>query len=124
MRASRARARGHSCQSSQLRTDRQLEPGSRALARLQGQRPPRSLGEDAGENRSNATTLFNLQTGYKFTRDIRLALDVFNLFDAEDSDIDYFYNSRLPGEPDEGVEDIHFHPALPRTARLNLIVSF
>jgi hypothetical protein len=23
------------------------------------------------------------------------------------SDIEYFYASRLPGEPDEGVEDIH-----------------
>jgi hypothetical protein len=32
--------------------------------------------------------------------------------------------SRLPGEPAEGVEDIHFHPAVPRTARLSLIVAF
>ena len=40
------------------------------------------------------------------------------------SDIDYFYTSRLPGEPAEGVDDIHFHPVLPRTARLNLIVGF
>ena len=55
---------------------------------------------------------------------MRLALDVFNLFDAEDSDIDYFYTSRLPGEPADGVDDIHFHPTLPRTARLNLIVGF
>ena len=32
--------------------------------------------------------------------------------------------SRLPGEPAEGVADIHFHPALPRTARLNLSLTF
>ena len=51
-------------------------------------------------------------------------LDLFNLFDANDSDIDYFYTSRLPGEPDEGVDDLHFHPTPPRTARLSLTVSF
>ena len=29
-------------------------------------------------------------------------LEAFNLFDAEVSDIDYFYASRLPGEPEGG----------------------
>jgi len=43
---------------------------------------------------------------------------------ANASDIDYLYTSRLPGEPLTGVEDIHSHPTLPRTARLNLIVGF
>ena len=51
-------------------------------------------------------------------------VDLFNLLDAKDSDIDYFYESRLPGEPAGGVEDVHFHPALPRTARVNLVVTF
>jgi outer membrane receptor protein involved in Fe transport len=50
--------------------------------------------------------------------------DVFNLLNARDSDIDYFYASRLPGEPSTGIDDIHFHPMLPRTARVNLIVGF
>jgi hypothetical protein len=36
------------------------------------------------------------------------------------SDIDYFFASRLRGEPLEGVDDIHFHPAVPRTARVGL----
>jgi hypothetical protein len=49
---------------------------------------------------------------------------VFNLFDSDVSDIDYFYRSRLPGEPLTGVEDIHLHPSLPRTARLTLQLSF
>ena len=31
---------------------------------------------------------------------------VFNLFDRKASDIDYFYPSRLPDEPKEGVDDI------------------
>ena len=65
-----------------------------------------------------------LQAGYKLVDNIRLLVDVFNLLDAEDSDIDYFYESRLPGEPVGGVADIHFHPTLPRTVRLNLKVTF
>jgi hypothetical protein len=49
---------------------------------------------------------------------------VFNLLNASDSDIDYYYTSRLPREPLDGINDIHLHPALPRTARVNLIVGF
>jgi hypothetical protein len=55
---------------------------------------------------------------------VRLSLDVFNLLDADDSDIDYFYTSRLRGEPAEGIEDIHLHPTLPRTMRIALTVGF
>ncbi len=83
---------------------------------------PRPLVED-GSVRSAATSLANLQVGYRFTPNVRLALNVFNLTNARDSDIDYFYTSRLPGEPAGGVDDIHFHPALPRTARLALIIG-
>jgi hypothetical protein len=49
---------------------------------------------------------------------------MFNLLDAKVSDIDYFYASRLPGEPASGVDDIHFHPALPRSARIGIEFSF
>jgi outer membrane receptor protein involved in Fe transport len=84
---------------------------------------PRPLTED-NSIRSKATTLVNLEAGYKITPRIRLGMDVFNLFDRADSDIDYYYESRLPGEAPEGVADIHFHPALPRTARLNLSMTF
>lgn len=84
---------------------------------------PRPLVED-NSVRSKATSLLNLEAGYELTSSIRVALDVFNLLDARDSDIDYYYASRLPGEPVAGVDDIHFHATLPRTARLNLIVGF
>ncbi|MEO8074704.1 MAG: hypothetical protein ABI818_00140 [Acidobacteriota bacterium] len=43
-----------------------------------------------------------------------------NVPDSAASDIDYFHASRLPGEPAEGVEDIHTHPTLPRSLRLVL----
>jgi outer membrane receptor protein involved in Fe transport len=84
---------------------------------------PRTLIEDDSV-RSNPTTLVNLQAGYQLTPKVRLALDVFNLFNVADSDIDYFYTSRLPGEPLDGIADIHTHPTLPRTARVNLIIGF
>ena len=47
-----------------------------------------------------------------------------NLFDGTDHDIDYLYPSRLPGEADEGVEDLHFHPVEPRSLRVRLQASF
>lgn len=84
---------------------------------------PRALLEDASV-RSKATSLVNLEAGYKLSKSVRIALDVFNLFDAKNSDIDYFYASRLPGEPADGIEDLHLHPTLPRSARIGLIVGF
>jgi hypothetical protein len=66
----------------------------------------------------------NLEAGYKLSKSVRLSLDVFNLLDAKDSDIDYYYTSRLRGEPADGVDDIHLHPTLPRTARVNLVLGF
>jgi hypothetical protein len=84
---------------------------------------PRSLIEDDSVE-SKATSVVELEAGYRFSRTARLALDVFNLLNAADSDIDYYYASRLPGEAADGVSDIHFHPTLPRTARISLIVGF
>lgn len=84
---------------------------------------PRPLIEDASVT-SKGTTLWNGEVGYRFSRKARLVLELFNLFDAEVADIDYFYRSRLPGEPDEGIEDIHTHPALPRSARIGIQFTF
>jgi hypothetical protein len=38
--------------------------------------------------------------------------------------LSYFYTSRLPGDPVDGPDDIHFHPSIPRTARVMLNVDF
>jgi hypothetical protein len=84
---------------------------------------PRPLTED-NSVRSKATSLMNAQVGYHLTERIHLVMDVFNLLNAQASDIDYFYTSRLPGEPLEGVEDVHTHPTLPRSARAVLRVQF
>ena len=47
-----------------------------------------------------------------------------SLLDERASDIDYFYASRLQGEPAGGVDDIHTHPAEPREFRLSLTHTF
>ena len=84
---------------------------------------PRPLVEDASVA-SKATTLWNGEMGVALASNARLVLEGFNLFNAAVSDIDYFYTSRLPGEPDEGIDDLHTHPAIPRSARLTLRVVF
>ena len=84
---------------------------------------PRTLVED-NSIRSDSTTLLNFEGGYQFMKKLRINLDVFNLANAAVSDIDYYFASRLPGEPLGGVEDIHTHPAVPRTARVSFVVGF
>ncbi len=83
---------------------------------------PRPLIED-NSVRSKATTLVNLQAGYKY-KNLRAQIDVLNLFNSHQHDIDYFYVSRLPGEPTDGVADVHFHPVEPRTVRFYLTYKF
>jgi outer membrane receptor protein involved in Fe transport len=85
-----------------------------------GQRP---LIED-NSVRSAATTLAYGRVGYQLSRRTKLTLDGFNLFNRRASDIDYYYSSRLAGEPAEGVSDVHFHPVEPRTLRLTLSHTF
>ena len=84
---------------------------------------PRPLIEDDSV-RSKPSTLLSGQLGWRFGRTIRATLDVYNLLDAEVSDIDYFYTSRLQGEPLAGVDDIHTHPAVPRSFRAALEINF
>ncbi|MBI4520786.1 MAG: TonB-dependent receptor, partial [Gemmatimonadetes bacterium] len=49
---------------------------------------------------------------------LRIGVSVLNLLDSDDSDIEYFYESRLPGEPAGGLSDVHFHSFEPRQVRL------
>jgi hypothetical protein len=88
---------------------------------------PRPLIED-NSVRSSSTTIVNARVGYKFkfkpVENWRLLVDVFNVFDTKASDIDYFYTSRLAGEPAGGVNDIHTHPHEPREVRVTLNMNF
>jgi hypothetical protein len=84
---------------------------------------PRPLIEDDSV-RSAGSSLVNARLGYRLTPRIRLDVDVFNLLDAHVSDIDYFYTSRLHGEPAGGTSDLHFHPVEARAVRLGVTTSF
>jgi hypothetical protein len=73
--------------------------------------------------RSDGSTMLNLLAGWQLGA-WRLQAEILNLLDSEDHDVDYFYPSRLPGEADEGVEDIHFHVFEPRQIRLQAAWRF
>lgn len=74
--------------------------------------------------RSAATALVSARLGYKFEKGLRIQLDVFNLFNSKASQIDYYYTSRLPGEPLTGVRDVHSHPVEPLALRLTASANF
>jgi hypothetical protein len=84
---------------------------------------PRPLLED-NSVRSKGSALINARLGYKISPKVLLELEVFNLANRKVSSIDYYYTSRLPGEPAEGVADTHFHPTESRNFRLALNASF
>jgi hypothetical protein len=69
--------------------------------------------------RAAATTLLNADGGF-VTRGVRVQLTVLNLLDRRANDIQYYYASRLAGEPAGGRDDIHFHPVEPRQFRISL----
>ncbi|MGI9201696.1 MAG: TonB-dependent receptor [Woeseiaceae bacterium] len=73
--------------------------------------------------RSKASLLINAGVGYRMER-MEFRLDVFNLLDSGDYDISYYYASRLPGEAIGGVEDIHFHPLEPISARASVTLHW
>ena len=84
---------------------------------------PRPLIEDDSV-RSLASLIFNARAGYRFDNGLRVQLEVLNLFNSQTNQIEYYYLSRLPGEPIGGVADRHVHPAEPLALRLTLAGRF
>ena len=68
--------------------------------------------------------LASARVGYTINRNVKVAVDVFNLFDRRASDIDYYYASHLPGDLLAETPDRHFHPVEPRSVRLSLTARF
>lgn len=83
---------------------------------------PRPLVEDDSV-RSRGTSTLNGRIGYKLTPATRIELEGYNLTNRKDSAIDYYYESRLPGEAGP-VADIHFHPIESRSFRVSLTHRF
>lgn len=83
---------------------------------------PYPLIEDNSE-KSDGSTIASLALGWRNDL-LRVQLDVLNIFDSDDHDIDYFYPSRLAGEPSEGIEDNHYKVFEPRHVRAYVGVTF
>jgi outer membrane receptor protein involved in Fe transport len=64
----------------------------------------------------------NASVGYRHNN-WEAAIDCLNLFDRNDNDIEYFYESRLAGEANSS-EDRHFHPMEPRNLRVRVTYRF
>jgi TonB dependent receptor-like, beta-barrel/TonB-dependent Receptor Plug Domain len=84
---------------------------------------PRPLIEDDSV-RSLSSLIFNARAGYRFDNGLRVQFDVLNLFNARTNQIEYYYLSRLPGEPIGGVADRHVHLVEPLAVRLTLAGRF
>jgi hypothetical protein len=80
---------------------------------------PRPLIEDDSV-RAEASVLAQAKVAWEPSPRWKVDLELFNLANREAADIQYFYRSRLPGEPLEGVGDRHVHPVEPRSARLGV----
>ena len=84
---------------------------------------PRPLIEN-NSVRSNSTATINARIGYKINKSLRVELEGYNLTNRKASAIDYYYTSRLPGEPAAGADGVHFHPLESRSFRLSLNANF
>jgi hypothetical protein len=64
---------------------------------------------------------FNLDVAYALPHGWKLQVGIFNLFNSHDAAADYYYTSRLSGEPAEGITGFQTHPLEPRSARFSII---
>ncbi|WP_216838989.1 TonB-dependent receptor [Caulobacter sp. S45] len=74
--------------------------------------------KDAGYTETNVTL------GYKINQGFKAEVQIFNLFDVQANSAAYYYTSRLPGEPVEGMADYQDHPLEPISARFKITATF
>jgi outer membrane receptor protein involved in Fe transport len=84
---------------------------------------PHPLTEDNSQV-GYSSLIWSGRATYKVDPRTQINLDLLNLFDRRVNDIEYYYTSRLQGEPAAGANDHHFHPAEPRTFRVSLVTRF
>jgi len=82
----------------------------------------RALIED-NSVRSQPSTLVNLKVGRHLSKNLDLSVDVYNLFDHNTYDIEYYYESKLATES-TSVMDRMVHPGEPRSGRLTLTYRY
>ena len=72
--------------------------------------------------RGKSTTLCNLLTTYAFNG-WQISAEIINVFNREAADIAYWYGSRTASETGV-IDDVHYHPVVPRTLRLGVRYAF
>jgi hypothetical protein len=70
--------------------------------------------------RARPSNLVSAEAGLRLPAGTRLQLTVLNALNGRAEDIQYFYTSRLRGDPAVGVDGVHSHPVEPRQLRVSL----
>ena len=86
---------------------------------------PHALIEDNSQ-RGEETLLVNARAAWTPTSmaGFELYAEVLNVFDSDDDDIDYYYETRFPGEPAEGVLGRNSRVVEPRQLRVGMTKRF
>ena len=86
---------------------------------------PHALIEDNSQ-RGESTLLVNLRAAWKPRRlgGFEVYAELLNALDSDDDDIDYFYETRFPGEPAEGVLGRNSRVVEPRQVRIGVKKTF
>ncbi|MCB2067479.1 MAG: TonB-dependent receptor [Erythrobacter sp.] len=89
---------------------------------------PHPLVED-NSVRGQATTLVNARLAWtpqrvQLLRGFEFHVELLNAFDSKRDDIDYYYETRLPGEPPEGVLGTNSRIVEPRQLRVGMTRRF
>jgi outer membrane receptor protein involved in Fe transport len=84
---------------------------------------PHPLIEDNSQ-RGEETLLVNLRAAWTGFEGFEFYGELLNAFDTEADDIDYYYETRFPGEPPEGVLDRNSRIVEPRQFRVGVRKTF
>ncbi|OYX67389.1 MAG: hypothetical protein B7Y88_01065 [Sphingomonadales bacterium 32-64-17] len=86
---------------------------------------PHALIEDNSQ-RGESTLLLNLRTAWtpRNLAGFEIYAELLNALDSEDDDIDYYYETRFPGEPAEGVLGRNSRIVEPRQLRVGFTKRF
>jgi hypothetical protein len=72
------------------------------------------VADDFGHHTARGYTLFNSTTRYRY-KNFEASVTIENLTNTDWREAQFFFTSRLRGEPAAGVDDIHFTPGTPRS---------
>jgi outer membrane receptor protein involved in Fe transport len=66
----------------------------------------------------------NVDLGYKVSEKLKVQANIFNLFNQKSDAAAYYYTSRLPGEPADGVAGMQTHPIEPLSGSVTVTAFF